>query len=76
MMRAPTHEPPIARSHTAMPRIPIQTMTLGTMGDSGPALEATATFAPAVPQVTRIRGLKLEMPEKYIDGRIPMYRNY
>ena len=46
-------------------------MTLGTMGNSGLALEATATSAPAVPQDTSIRGLKLEMPEKYTGSRIP-----
>ena len=72
MMRAPPHEPPIERSRTATPSIPIQTMTLGTMGDSGPALEATATSAPAVPQDARIGGLKLEMPEKYTCSHIPV----
>ena len=36
-----------------------------------PALEATATSAPAVPQEARIGGLKLEMPEKYTGSRIP-----
>ena len=71
MMRAPPHEPPIERSHTATPSIPIQIMTLGTVGDSGPALEAMATSAPAMPQDARIRGLKLEMPEKYTSNRIP-----
>ena len=71
MMRAPPHEPQIQRSRTAMPSIPIQTMTLGTVGDSGPTVEATATFTLAVPQEARIGGLKLEMPEKYIGSRIP-----
>ena len=46
-------------------------MTLGAMGDFGPALEATATSAPAVPQDARIGGLKLEMPKKYTGSRIP-----
>ena len=47
-------------------------MTLGAMGDFGPALEATATSALAVPQDVRIRGLKLEMLEKYTGSRIPV----
>ena len=71
MMRAPPHEPPIERSRTATPSIPIQTMTLGIVGDSGPALEAMATSAPAVPQEARIGGLKLEMPEKYTGSLYP-----
>ena len=45
-------------------------MTLGTVGDSGLALEATATSALVVPQDVRIGGLKLEMPEKYTGSRI------
>ena len=70
-MRAPPHEPPVERSRTATPSRPIQTMTLGTVDDSVPALEATATSAPAVPQEARIGGLKLEMPEKYTGSRTP-----
>ena len=61
-MRAPPHEPPIEQSHTATPSIPIQTMTLGTLGETEPALQTTATSALAVPQDARIGGLKLEMP--------------
>ena len=57
-MRAPPHEPPVEWSRTAMPSRPIQTMTLGTVADSVPALEATATSAPAVPQEARI-GVKI-----------------
>ena len=38
----------------------------------GPALEAMATSALAVPQDARIGGLKLEMPEKYTGSRIPV----
>ena len=49
MMRAPPHEPPIERSRTATPSIPIQTMTLGTRGETQPALQTTATSAPALP---------------------------
>ena len=45
-------------------------MTLGTVGDFGPVLQATATSALAVPEDARIGGLKLEMPEKYIGSRI------
>ena len=44
----------------------------GTVGDAGPALEAMATSALAVPQDARIGGLKLEMPEKYTGSRIPV----
>ena len=71
MMRAPPHEPPVERSHTAMPSIPIQTMTLGTVGETQPALQTTATSTLAVPQEARIGGLKLEMPEKYTSSRTP-----
>ena len=49
MMRAPPHEPPVERSRTATPSIPIQTMTLGTGGETQPALQTTATSAPAIP---------------------------
>ena len=62
MMRAPPHEPPVERSRTATPSIPIQTMTLGTGGETQPALQTTATSTPAVPQDAQIGGLKLEMP--------------
>ena len=71
MMRAPPHEPLVERSRTAMPRNPIQTITLGTMGETEPTLQTTATSALAVPQDARIRGLKLEMPEKYTGSRSP-----
>ena len=46
-------------------------MTVGIEGDARPALEATATFAPAVPQDARIGGSKLEMPKKYTGRCIP-----
>ena len=68
MMRAPPHEPPVERSRTAMPSIPIETMTVG---ETGPTLQTTATSAPAVPQDARIGGLKLEMPEKYTGSHTP-----
>ena len=71
MMHAHPHEPPIERSCTATPSIPIQTMTLGTGGQTQPALQTTATSAPAIPQEARIGGLKLEMPEKYTGSRTP-----
>ena len=70
MMRAPPHEPPVERSRTATPSLPIQTMTLGIVGDTGSALQTMATSAAHVPQDARIRGLKLEMPEKYIGSHI------
>ena len=72
MMRAPPHGPPVERSRTATPSIPIQTMTLGTVDDTGPVLQTMATSAPVVPQDVRIRGLKLEMPEKYTGTCIPV----
>ena len=71
MMRAPPHEPLVERSRTATPSVPIQTMTLGTGGETPPAMQATATSAPAVPQEARIGGLKLEMPEKYTGSCTP-----
>ena len=46
-------------------------MTLGTGGETQPALQATATSAPVVPQEARIGGLKLEMPEKYTGSCTP-----
>ena len=45
-------------------------MSFGTVGDFGPALEAMAIATPVVPQDARIRGLKLEMLEKYTGSRI------
>ena len=70
-MHAPPQEPPIERSCMATPSIPIQTMTVGTVGNARHTLEATATSAPTMPQDARIGGLKLEMLEKYIGSRIP-----
>ena len=70
-MRAPPQEPPIERSRTTTPSIPIQTMSFGTVVDAGPTLEAMATSALAVPQDANIGGLKLEMPEKYTGSHIP-----
>ena len=70
-MCAPPQEPLVERSRTMTPSIPVQTMSFRTMVDAGSALEAMATFAPVVPWDARIRGLKLEMPEKYIGSRIP-----
>ena len=55
----------------ATPSIPIQTVTLGIVGDFGFALEATATSILAMPQDARIGGLKLEMPENYTGSHIP-----
>ena len=72
MMRAPPHEPPIERSRTATPSIPIQTMTLGTGDETELALQTTATSTLAVPQDVRIGGLKLEMPEKYTGNQSPV----
>ena len=46
-------------------------MTLGTGGETQPAMQATATSTPAVPQDARIGGLKLEMPEKYTGSCTP-----
>ena len=70
-MRAPPQEPLVERSHTVTPSIPIQTMSFGTVGGFRPLLQAMATSALVVPQDAQIGGLKLEMPEKYIDSRIP-----
>ena len=42
-MRAPPHEPPVERSRMATPNIPIQTMTLGTGGETQPTLQTKAS---------------------------------
>ena len=72
-MHAPPQEPPIERSRTVMPRIPIQTMSFGTVGGAtaSPSLETMAISAPAMPQAARIGGLKLEMLEKYTNNCVP-----
>ena len=58
--------------HAQTPSIPIQTMTVGTVGDARPTLEATATSTIAMPHNARIRGLKLEIPEKCTGSHIPV----
>ena len=57
-MRAPPQEPPIERSHIAMPSILIQTMSFGLVGGAptGPSLEATTTSAPTVPRIPKSEG--------------------
>ena len=56
-----------------MPSQPIQTGSFGTMGSAmaGQSMTAMATSALAGHHEERIRGLKLEMPEKFTGSRIP-----
>ena len=56
-----------------MPSQPIQTGSFGTMGSAmaGQSMTVTATSAPVGHHEECIKGLKLEMPEKFTGSRIP-----
>ena len=72
-IRATPQEPPIEQSHTPTSNIPIHTMSFGAGGCvlAGPPAAAMATSTLVVPIDARIRGLKLEMPEKFTGNRFP-----
>ena len=50
-MCAPPQEPPIERSHNAMPSIPIQNMSIGTMDGALARPSGTATSALVGPEM-------------------------